>query len=139
MARQGEPAPIKPQGGVTKPAPKPAPKPVPAPAPKPAHSDSEIHWVVSTGDSLGKISQYYFGDLTHIAALKAYNHIADANKVSVGQKVFIPGPLVWTIEGPDTIRSIARYYGLDPAYLAKKNGLSGPDATIYIGNTLKIM
>jgi LysM repeat protein len=72
-----------------------------------------------------------------VDAIAAYNGI-DKDHIEPGQKIWIPGPLVWNIEGPDTIRSIAAYYGLDPAYLASLNGLAGPDAEIYIGNTLTI-
>lgn len=130
---------IKPDSSSVKPIPAkpPVKEPPVKPAPKPS-VDTRIHWVVEKGDTLGKISQYYFNDLTHIAAIKSHNGIKDANKITPGQKIYIPGTLIWVIEAPDTIRSVAAYYGLDPAYLAKKNGLAGPDATIFIGNTLKI-
>jgi LysM repeat protein len=111
------------------------------PAPKPAvqrprvYPDSDIHWVVGKGDTLGKIQKYYNGPT--VAQIAAYNNI-NPNRITPGQKIWIPGPLVWVIEAPDTIRSVARYYGLDPAYLARLNGLPGPDATIYIGNRLII-
>jgi LysM repeat protein len=119
-----------------KPAPAPAPKP-PAPVVKKpkVYPDSDIHWVVQKGDTLGKIQKYYNGP--SVAQIAAYNNI-DPNQIKPGQKIWIPGPLVWVIEAPDTIRSVAHYYGLDPAYLARLNGLPGPDATIYIGNRLII-
>lgn len=97
--------------------------------------DGEIHWVVERGDTLGKIQAYYNGP--SVAQIATYNNI-DPNRIYPGQKIWIPGPLVWIIEAPDTIRSIAAYYGLDPAFLARQNGLAGPDATIYIGNRLTI-
>lgn len=104
--------------------------------PKPkVYPNSDIHWVVGKGDTLGKIQKYYNGPT--VAQIAAYNNI-NPNQIKPGQKIWIPGPLVWVIEGPDTIRSVARYYGLDPAYLARLNGLPGPDATIYIGNRLII-
>ena len=117
--------------------PSPTPKPIPAvPSKKPrTYPDSDIHWVVGKGDTLGKIAAYYNGPT--VAQIAAYNNI-DANKITPGQKIWIPGPLVWVIEGPDTVRSIARYYGLDAGYLARLNGLAGPDATIYIGRRLTI-
>lgn len=117
------------------------PASTPKPATKPAvqkprvYPDSDIHWVVGKGDTLGKIQKYYGGPT--VAQIAAYNNI-NPNQIKPGQKIWIPGPLVWVIEGPDTIRSVARYYGLDPAYLARLNGLPGPDATIYIGNRLII-
>lgn len=122
-----------------------APVVVPAATPKPAtkpavktprvYPDSDIHWVVEKGDTLGKIQKYYNGPT--VAQIAAYNNI-NPNQIKPGQKIWIPGPLVWVIEAPDTIRSVARYYGLDPVYLARLNGLPGPDATIYIGNRLII-
>lgn len=126
---------VSPQGGVVKPSPAPKPKPVPV-APKPrTRPETEIHWVVGKGDTLAKIAAYYNGPT--VAKIAAYNNI-NPNVLTPGQKIWIPGPLVWVIEKPDTIRSVARYYGLDPAYLARLNGLSGPDATIYIGHRLTI-
>jgi LysM repeat protein len=114
---------------------KPVTKPAPA-VPKPrVYPDSDIHWVVGKGDTLGKIQKYYGGPT--VAQIAAYNNI-NPNQIKPGQKIWIPGPLVWVIEAPDTLRSVARYYGLDPAYLARLNGLPGPDATIYIGNRLII-
>lgn len=126
---------VSPQGGVVKPSPTPRPKPVPVPSKARTYPDSDIHWVVGKGDTLGKIAAYYNGPT--VAQIAAYNRI-NPNVLTPGQKVWIPGPLVWNIEGPDTVRSVARYYGLDPAYLARLNGLSGPDATIYIGHRLII-
>lgn len=129
--------------GHAKPAPaKPAPaKPAPAKPARPAakvpktYPNDQIHWVVEAGDTLGKIQAYYNGP--SVAQIAAYNNI-DPDRIRPGQKIWIPGPLVWNIEAPDTIRSVANYYGLDPAYLARLNGLPGPDATIYIGNQLTI-
>lgn len=118
---------------------KPVPaKPAPAPAPvkKPrTYPDSDIHWVVERGDTLAKIQAYYAGP--SVAQIAAYNNI-DPNRITPGQKIWIPGPLAWNIEAPDTLRSVAAYYGLDAGYLARLNGLRGPDSTIYIGNQLII-
>lgn len=136
LARAQAPAATVPQA--SKPATKPVtPAAKPTAAAKPGFDPArDIHWVVAKGDTLGEIQAYYNGP--SVAAIAKHNGIKDVNKLTPGQRVFIPGPLVWVIEGPDTIRSIARYYGVDPAYLAKLNGLAGPDATIYIGNTLTI-
>lgn len=132
LARQGT---VAPQGEV-KPPVKPAPAPAPKPPVKPAPVDTRIHWVVERGDTLGEIQKYYNGPTVNQIA--QHNGIKNINILNVGQKVYIPGPLVWKIEGPDTIRSIAKYYGLAPEFLAARNKLAGPDATIYIGNVLKI-
>lgn len=115
-----------------------APAAVPANAPVPIQRpDSEIHWVVDPGDTLGKIAAHY-GIPKDVQRIADYNGIGHVNTIHAGQKIFIPGPLVWIIEAPDTIRSIAAYYGLDAGYLASLNGLPGPDAEIYIGNVLTI-
>ncbi len=113
----------------------PAP-PAPAPAVQEPRTfgDDEIHWVVEAGDTLSKISKYYGPTVAQIAA---YNNI-NPDQLSIGQRVWIPGPVVWIIEAPDSVRSIAAYYGLDAGYLARLNGLAGPDAEIYIGNVLTV-
>jgi LysM repeat protein len=126
---------VRPAGDTVKPSPAPKPKPAPAPSKQRTYPETDIHWVVGKGDTLAKIAAYYNGPT--VAQIAAYNNI-NPNKITPGQKIWIPGPLVWVIEGPDTIRSVARYYGLDAAYLARLNGLSGPDATIYIGRRLVI-
>lgn len=126
---------VSPMGGVVKPSPAPKPKPAVPPSKARTYPESDIHWVVGRGDTLGKIAAYYNGPT--VAQIAAYNNI-NPNQLTPGQKVWIPGPLAWVIEAPDTVRSVARYYGLDPSYLARLNGLSGPDATIYIGNRLTI-
>lgn len=124
----GAPAPVAPAQAPA------APAPAPAPAP-PRFSDSEIHWVVESGDTLGKIQAYYNGP--SVAQIAAHNGI-HPDHITPGQKIFIPGRLVWIIEAPDSIRSVAAYYGLDAGYLARLNGLPGPDSEIYIGNTLTV-
>lgn len=122
----------------TAPAPTPAPAPAPAPAPRPGFNPSvDIHWRVEPGDTLGKIQAYYNGpSVTQIAA---YNGITNPDVITPGTDIFIPGPLVWIIEAPDTVRTIAAYYGLDADYLAHKNGLPNADSEIYIGNTFNIL
>lgn len=111
-------------------------KPAPAPARK-TYSDSDIHWVIEKGDTLSKIARYY-GIPKDAARIAAHNGIAVNGKLSIGDKIWIPGPLAWVIEGPDEITSIAAYYGLDADYLARLNGLPNRHATIYVGNTLTI-
>jgi N-acetylmuramoyl-L-alanine amidase len=130
LARAGSSISIVPAS--TTPAPKPAAPAAPAQI---IRGEDEIHWVVDPGDTLSKIQAYYNGP--SVDQIAAYNRI-DKDHITPGQKIWIPGPLVWNIEAPDTIRSVAAYYGLDPAYLASLNGLAGPDAEIYIGNTLII-
>lgn len=118
---------VKPQAGPIKPIPT---------SKRKTYSNDDIHWNVEAGDTLTKIANYY-GVPGKVQAIANHNGI-DPNRLFVGEQIWIPGPLVWIIEAPDTIRSIAAYYGLDAGYLARRNGLAGPDATIYIGNILKI-
>lgn len=98
--------------------------------------DVEVHWAVKSGDTLSHIATY-FGIPGRVHDIAAHNGI-HPDKIYVGQRLRIPGPLVWVIEASDTVRSIAAYYGLDPAHLARRNGLPGPDAQIYVGNRLDV-
>jgi N-acetylmuramoyl-L-alanine amidase CwlA len=130
-------------------APAPAPKPVVKPAPPASgsttiqRSTQEIHWNVEKGDTLGKIAAYYYGDgsNSNVQKIAAYNGIKNVNSLSVGQKVWIPGPMAWTIEAPDTVASICDYYGIVWQWLAARNPKQvwGPNTELYIGNVLKIM
>lgn len=114
---------------------------VPTPAPQTARvfSDQDMHWIVERGDSLTKIAQHYYGDSKYVAQIAAYNNI-NPNQLSVGQKIWVPGPIVWSIEGPDTVQSIASYYGVSWEWLAARNPeqVSGPNTELYIGNVLRI-
>lgn len=136
------------RGGSVAPAPK--PQPAPAPAPKPASGSTtiqrgadEIHWVVSSGDSLSRICNYYYGESSAatINKVAAYNGIANPSALSVGQKVWIPGPLVWSITAPDSVASVCNYYGISWQWLAARNPnqVSGPNTELYIGNVLRIL
>lgn len=130
---------VKPAAGAITPLPTPDRKPTSKPKPtskRRTYGKDDIHWVVEKGDTLSKIARYY-GIPSKVAAIAEHNGIKP-NALVIGERIWIPGPLVWIIEAPDTIRSVAKYYGLDAAHLARMNGLSGPDATIYIGNTLVI-
>lgn len=131
------------RGASSTPAPKPTPAPAPKPAPAPVNSGrnpaTEMNWIVESGDTLGKIAEYYYGDASYAAQLAAYNGISNPNSIAVGQRIFINGPIVWNIEAPDSIVSIAAYYGLDADGLAQRNGLPNRWAEIYIGNQLRIL
>jgi N-acetylmuramoyl-L-alanine amidase len=138
------------RGGSVAPAPKPAPAPAKPAAPAPAsgsttiqRSTNEIHWVVEKNDSLSRICQYYYGEASTatVAKVAAYNGIANPNALAVGQRVWIPGPMVWSITAPDTVQSICNYYGVSWQWLAARNPnqVSGPNTELYIGNTLRIL
>lgn len=115
----------------------PAPAPAPAPAPVPAPADmSRIHWVVEPGDTLGKIADYYGGP--SVADIAAHNGIADPNRISVGQVVYIPGPLAWIVDPGDTLGKIAAYYGMTAETVAANNGVD-VNAVIYPGQVFTII
>ena len=94
------------------------------------------HWVVSKGDSLSKIARYYYGKAgkEELDKLVKHNGLKSANSLSVGQKIYIPGPLVWTVEKGDTWDSVARYYGYDVNYLKSLNA----GVSFSVGTVLKI-
>lgn len=129
--------------GAAAPAPAPAPA-APASAPvapastRRTYSNDEIHWIVEPGDTLSKISRYYYGDVSHVNQIAAHNGIAVNSPLSIGDKIWVPGPMVWIVEAPDTYSTIAAYYGLDADYLARMNGDLNRWSTIYIGNTVVV-
>ena len=63
--------------------------PTQAPAPTPLPTLAPAEYVVQAGDTLSAIAQE-FG--VTIAALAAYNEIADPNAIRVGQRLRIPPP-----------------------------------------------
>jgi N-acetylmuramoyl-L-alanine amidase len=118
-----------------------APAPAPAPAPAGPADPNRLHWVVEPGDTLGKISDYYGGPAVgapSAADIAAFNGIPDPNRISVGQVIYIPGPLAWTVDPGDTLTKIADYYGMTPEVIAANNGID-VNATIYPGQTLRII
>lgn len=114
--------------------------PTPAPQQPRIFSDDELHWIVDPGDTLSKIALHYYADVNYVAQIAAYNNI-NPNQISVGQKIWIPGPIRWTIEAPDTVQSICNYYGIAWQWLARynPNQVDGPDTELYIGNVLTII
>jgi N-acetylmuramoyl-L-alanine amidase len=119
--------------------------PVPAPIANTGNNghnpETEIHWVVEAGDSLSKVANYYYGadGPANVSKLAAYNGISNPNSIAVGQLVFIPGPVAWTVEAPDELVTIAAYYGMDADVLAQNNGLPNGQAEIFVGQVLRII
>ncbi|WP_209304177.1 LysM peptidoglycan-binding domain-containing protein [Rothia nasimurium] len=111
-------------GGTTHVAPA-AQNATPAPAQQTAVGNNlnAPHWTVRAGDTLAKIARYYFGNASaaDIKKLTDYNSIKDANKLAIGQRVFIPGPLVWTVEAGDSWEKIAAYYGYSVQAVKDRN------------------
>lgn len=119
----------------------PAPAPTPAPAPVEAADPNRLHWVVEPGDTLGKIADYYGGPKVGAPSaerIAEFNGIPDPNVIRVGQVIYIPGPLEWTVDPGDTLTKIANYYGMTAEVVAANNGID-VNATIYPGQTLRII
>jgi N-acetylmuramoyl-L-alanine amidase len=119
------------------PLPEPTPPPAPpAPTPAPGADMSRIHWVVEPGDTLGAIANYYGGP--SVQQIAAHNGITDPNRISVGQVIYIPGPLAWIVDPGDTLTKIAAYYGMTAETVAANNGIP-VNAVIYPGQVLQII
>ena len=58
-----------------------------------------------------------------VADIAAHNGIPDANRISVGQVIYIPGPLAWIVDPGDTLGKIAAYYGMTAETVAANNGV----------------
>lgn len=96
-------------------------------------------WVVESGDTLYKIAEYYYGKSDANAKtpeLAKYNNIANQNAINVGQVVYIPGPLRWTVEPGDTWAKIDAYYGYDASSNWTKN--RNPGKSMTVGTVLNI-
>lgn len=79
---------------IDKPAPAPAPTPEPeaAPEPDPEEPPTERYHMVSAGDTLGHISQKYYGKASQYMKIFEANRdiLDDPNLIKVGQKLKIP-------------------------------------------------
>lgn len=99
----------------------------------PSRDPAGPYWFVQRGDTLSKIATYY-GKPKDVQKIAAYNKIVDANRLKVGQKVFIPGPLVWIVEPGDTWEKIDRYYGYAAGAVKSRN----PGVSLTPGNVLQV-
>lgn len=118
------------------------PAPAPTPAPQPAsgqiiRSDNELHWVVEPGDTLTKVALHYYGDKNFVSNIAQYNNI-DPDRISVGQKIWVPGPIYWTVDPGDTLGKIGAYYGISAEVIAANNGIRDINQ-ISVGQRLTII
>lgn len=121
------------QGG--KSAPKITPQPGAArPATVPPKVDtSGPHWNVEKGDNLYSIAAYY-GIPLDADRIAKYNGV-DPKQLAVGQKIYIPAPLVWIVDPGDTWAKIDAYYGYAPGAIQSRNpGVT----TLRPGQVLKV-
>lgn len=103
-------------------------------------------YTVKAGDTLSGIAAKYG---TTYQKLAAYNGISNPNKISVGQKIKIPGAgssgstssgggdTVYTVKAGDTLSGIAAKYRTTYQTLAAYNGISNPNK-ISVGQKIKI-
>ena len=109
-------------------------------------SGSDTVYTVKAGDTLSGIAAKYG---TTYQKLAEYNGISNPNKISVGQKIKIPGAgssgststgggdTVYTVKAGDTLSGIAAKYGTTYQTLASYNGISNPNK-ISVGQKIKI-
>ncbi|MFB1480641.1 LysM peptidoglycan-binding domain-containing protein [Corallococcus sp. RDP092CA] len=107
-------------------------------------------YTVRSGDTLSGIAGRHG---TTVGALAQANHIANPNKIYVGQKLTIPGagggsaPVTskppssggasYTVRSGDTLSGIAGRYGTTVGALAQANHIANPNK-IYVGQKLTI-
>jgi len=95
--------------------------------------------VVRAGETLSVIARLYG---VSPAAIADANGLLNPNLIFVGQRLTIPpvGPadeITHVVRPGETLSSIARRYGVDPAQLAATNGISDP-GRIFVGQVLRI-
>ena len=94
-------------------------------------------WTISKGDTLTKIADHYYGqtsDGPHRIA--THNGINLNGPLTIGEALYIPGPLVWTVEAGDTLAKVDAYYGYPAGTTAARNSIKG--STIKVGQELNI-
>lgn len=99
----------------------------------PTESSADVY-TVKSGDTLSGIAAKYN---TTYQKLAEYNNISNPNKISVGQKIKIPGNRTYTVQKGDTLSKIAAKYGTTYQALAKYNNISNPNI-ISVGQVIKI-
>ncbi len=51
---------------------------------------AEQSYIISPGDNLSRISQFFYGSASHYGKIAETNHIADPNKIHPGEQIEIP-------------------------------------------------
>jgi len=112
-------------------------KPTGTPAPIPAAPT----YTVVTGDTVSVLAQRWG---TTVAAIVATNHLADPNRIYVGQTLIIPpgaaptpATRTYTVASGDTLSGIGGKVGVNWPDIAAANGIGAP-YTIYPGQVLVI-
>jgi len=109
-------------------------KPSTNPAPAPAAGT----YTVVAGDTVSGLAQRWG---TTVAAIVAANHLADPNRIYVGQSLIIPSGAApaqhYTVVSGDTLSGIGARVGVAWQDIAAANGIGAP-YTIYPGQVLVI-
>lgn len=94
-----EPAPAAEPAPTPEPTPEPAPTPEPVPAPVPdpqpevqakAGRINPEYYIIEEGDTLGYISQKFYGSTNMVSQIMAVNNMDNADKIVVGKKLILP-------------------------------------------------
>ena len=102
--------------------------------------EAEMIYTVKSGDTLSGIANKYGSNIKAIATLQ---DIQNKDRISVGQKLYVPvgksttSSGTYTVKSGDTLSGIAKKYATSVATLQSKNGISNPDK-IYAGQVLKV-
>jgi LysM repeat protein len=138
------PAPPPPAETETPAPPPPAETDTPAPPPPaqdtPAPPGGDQTYTVAPGDTLSTIANKFGGSL---AALMVTNNLTHPFDATPGQQLkippadFHPTELTHRVLPGETLSGIAALYGVDPAAIAARNGLSNPNQ-VFAGQELII-
>ena len=102
--------------------------------------EAEMIYTVKSGDTLSGIASKYGSNINAIASLQ---DIQNKDRISVGQKLYVPvgktttSSGTYTVKSGDTLSGIATKFGTTTKNLQTKNGISNPDK-IYAGQVLKV-
>ena len=102
--------------------------------------EAEMIYTVKSGDTLSGIASKYGSNINAIASLQ---DIQNKDRISVGQKLYVPvgksstSSGTYTVKSGDTLSGIATKFGTTTKSLQTKNGISNPDK-IYAGQVLKV-
>lgn len=103
-------------------------------------------YTVKAGDTLSGIAARYGTTYSYLAS---ENHIANPNRIYIGQQIYVPnaggytapvqpvGSSTYVVQSGDTLSGIAAKFGTTYQYLAELNNISNPNL-IWVGQVLKV-
>lgn len=100
------------------------------------------HWKVEKDETLTQIARH-FG--VGVEEVRVFNGIADANKITVGERIWSPsaGSDTWTVDPGDTLSGISAWYAqkghkVTVPELQYANGINNPNTETKVGLRLLI-